>query len=912
MDQLKFQATARRLFDLLPYVSDPTRLLFESLGLLEGDRAALLQYAPDGSSPTGQLQTRRVVAEYPSTSGEGLDYLAFRERFRACPEHRDDKGYEKDLFVDAHGTISIERTPTAKKVSILLAYSTSSQEMAEAHELLVVRDGPERTFFTSYHVWMAAVLLREFERAKLEALALRAREESERRQRYAAYATRKVLRDERWADLEERTRGADVGERLWMIAIWTAYQVRRAWARPETPAPLSGVVEFVEQHRSTSDPLCALAVEVIDFLQVNDSRQAAREKWPTRIGILESKLPAAAPIETDTEQQASQLVGLMLEHGWRLLRNACVGVSFTGASSAAEEEGGQREDRMRRELCRELLKLTCHRVRAVLLRTGRDAASNLPGLTVNRSVLRLYFALLLGGADSLLNLYLPQESNAANARTSPEMTRQLVLYLARYMLEVVRIIEDRSELDTTPWAVTEVEVLDALLYLVDRYAIVELQVDGRLPIREFLRRAMAAEIRLHLNSSRYRDHLTHVLDVFLLGHLLLNCECTHATEVAETLAGRLGGEPARRALLENWAVAALLHDIGYQLPGAKGAAGTTRDWADYFSLDGRTSKFAFDAGSTATEFLGKLKQVLDGRGIELPDPAWHERDHGLLSAFRLAQVLLHAIEAEHPRSDATVPLMQTDLLQKYKAALLAVAHHNLFSYRADLSSQPLTCLLRLCDELQEWGRRRINVERMVKHLYLGIDSDEGSALPSGTSLEGLDTNLELSLEAGRPLLTRIRLSNAKPHFTFSMRFRNPATANVDVLATVLSKAYNLQGLDLGRPAATSGMRWSLELRFPRPYEYGELTEYDVYTLFIDQPRPLPLLPSAVSLDDAPGGLCRVKPADGRREDCFAVVVGGDGISGRMQMDPAVYFDELRDFKAEVLRHQTGLGVWSRV
>ncbi|MBN1609918.1 MAG: hypothetical protein JW940_25025 [Polyangiaceae bacterium] len=285
-----------------------------------------------------------------------------------------------------------------------------------------------------------------------------------------------------------------------------------------------------------------------------------------------------------------------------------------------------------------------------------------------------------------------------------------------------------------------------------------------------------------------------------------------------------------------------------------------------------------------------------------------------MSSLRLAQVLL-AVGGEDP-GQARAP---TRFFEEYGPALHAISRHNLFREQVLFRQHPLSCLLRLCDELQEWGRQRVNIEGMVKQLYLAIEGETPVDLGGRRLLSQMRVNLRgerrSSASGGCDTLEFTLAAGSAPHYVFQLDYRDPEVAEYDSALALLSKAYNLQHVDLTGPPREAGrrLRWCLAMRFPRPREYGDLTEYDIYAQFVRERATW--LPGLMVRSDDPTdggqGLLRLEPPSdarspsAREPDSFAIVLQETANSaaraGWLTCDPGSVADSYLDFKRRYLR-----------
>jgi hypothetical protein len=608
---------------------------------------------------------------------------------------------------------------------------------------------------------------------------------------------------------------------------------------------------------------------------------------------------------------------LIIKNGWRRMGGAgAAGARDLGDRPPAGGGGDGADD---------LLQLTARVASQHLARCRGASYSKGPTTRIDRDLLRVYFAALLCQAPNLRQRFLdpPKTAGGPSVQAAPEVRRLFRLNLARYMLGVVESLAaaPHSAIRLERGSLVKPEdFLDGLLHLVDRFAHVELGVDENLHIREHLMRAVGAEVRRHLRERHYRDHLLHVVDVFLLGHILLAAQAPWSGGTAERLIefirrtagpkrGRPSGEADARAVMRDWAVAALLHDIDYQLAAAgdrldaSGAAESffalsrpiRCDWVDMARL--QTGRWE----ERLNAFASHCRGARDGwfPAIEKDEVA----RHGVMSALRVAQILAHVdCEAHNAPRPPGLPLMRS-----YRRALHAIAHHDLFRRRVKFQTHPLACLLRLCDELQEWGRRRVAPEHLAKHTYLQIEQDQAARLDAQARLEAIEANLSFSAGPGGDL--SVQVSEPRSELVFRLDYSNPLVAQHHATPTFLSKAFNLQHIEL--PARWVGpspaRRWRLELAFPDLMASLHLTEFDIYGLLRDRIRVLPEIPCFSGRGACPPGL--VWKAGGPQA-VDRVVITVEGAAGRERRrgwqvsDPGGFVDDLVAIRQQIIRERT--------
>ena len=249
-------------------------------------------------------------------------------------------------------------------------------------------------------------------------------------------------------------------------------------------------------------------------------------------------------------------------------------------------------------------------------------------------------------------------------------------------------------------------------------------------------------------------------------------------------------------------------------------------------------------------------------------------------------------------------------MAQYKLAIQAIAFHNLADEIVDFKTNSLACLLRLCDELQEWDRRRINMEQILMGLYLDITDGQSETVQAHQMIDTFEANLKFELDqegslCANPILN-IRIRGNKPDFVFSLSYRNPIDGHYDPAMTALCKAYRLQHLNLDVSSkGTNDLNFKIEMNFPVPREYGGLSEYDIYALFTENERNLPLLREFPSLTWAEPGLIHIKNSKNhqqtpQRTDAFGIVLtrtaDREHHYGWLDVDPAHFFNQYIELK----------------
>ncbi|MCP4345073.1 MAG: hypothetical protein GY795_06050 [Desulfobacterales bacterium] len=907
MNQSKFEQLSRSLLTAMNRVKDEESLLHMACILLNAEVAVLLQrgYAID---------QRYARLSYP---------LQYKSQLEANSDNLWNWYSSEEFLENSDGFTKEGPLKFAEKKfpDALVAFGKRLPSNGlPRHEMILLKKIGDEEPYRSYHSWAAASLLRQFELYNLENDL---HKETQLKEQYAASLTLEELHNISWEALNERIRmEKDSASKIrWpCYAIWTGYQIRKQ-------APIPWTEEWLENELNKdgkeTKQIYSIFRDVILFLTDDLNEQKSIELLEKLKEILQHV--ESSPWSEIEVQSWYQMLSLFLEHAWRNLRLYTSSGGIKGRLSLNSSQS--QEEKLSMKSASKLLQLTRGLVIRELTSCKPDKEGEKGFQELGRNFLRLYLTLEIAKPDSRIEqLYLGGKMTVEHRKAPAELKRTFILNLSRFMLSVVSLVQERLDISNQPPVVSSSEEIDSLLYLIDRFVHVELEVDERLNIREHLSRQIAVEVHQHLTRPHYRDHLLHVIDVFLLGHLLLNTRLcwiqgkeTPLVEHLVNLASQRKKDEAQPTLekewIQNWAVASLLHDIGYQLGHGKSISREPDVWRRYFELTGPVSpqwlQFQYDekdapGADGLFNFAGDLTKNICEQITEcLPHNAKNfKSDHGVLSALRVSQILSHAYYQNQPGNEADTGKPSIN----YKHAIHAIAHHNLCHHKISFDSHPLSCLLRLCDELQEWDRHRVNIEKVVKHLYLDLQKGGFEDIPTYQMFKSFKANLcfKPSPSEGFPESVIVSLAEKEHWFKFILIYHDSTKAHFDPTMTLLCKAYNLQRLDIAvSDQGCNDLKFSIDLRFPSPDEYGEITEYDIYGLFTEKIRSLPLLREFDSIEKAEPGLIRlIKSNNMPRGDRFGIIVTRAAAPGHrhgwLSLDPANFFGRFSEFKNDVL------------
>jgi len=209
----------------------------------------------------------------------------------------------------------------------------------------------------------------------------------------------------------------------------------------------------------------------------------------------------------------------------------------------------------------------------------------------------------------------------------------------------------------------------------------------------------------NLFRKRQRDHFSHQFNVYGLGVLLLRAVVSRGGTLREIVSERVSLSPEE--VDAAWAIAALFHDHAYPLQYL-------------FGLQPRMQALHRANKDTGLEDIyNALKQAIPDMYVE---KLWPEATSSNNESHKLLQDTWFELTGEKnipsalsgniyrhgliSASNIFVRLTRghgKKIAQSMKMALLAIARHDLGD-TVSFDNEPLCALLRLCDELHEWGR----------------------------------------------------------------------------------------------------------------------------------------------------------------------------------------------------------------
>ncbi len=336
-------------------------------------------------------------------------------------------------------------------------------------------------------------------------------------------------------------------------------------------------------------------------------------------------------------------------------------------------------------------------------------------------------------------------------------------------------------------------------------------------IEPYVAELLDYEIFLMGVDENYRDHVFHTINVFLFGYYIINqkgvfqnylyspfannsMSCTDCNKLFNhycpescTNSGTIQSEyydvvPDRfLRVLYNWNtawfLASLFHDIGYPVEKFPQIVQITQKICVKFDFMG----YKYDINPGEINWKEEISELMDCynvlNGTKLPQDTLTQLssspinaylqtryDHGLVGATRILK-LLKAIENGEK------------VWAPYKRAVLAIALHNIAgddknNLIINAKKDPLSFLLKICDELQEWGRERPYELDRIELDSLEVGGIEASIIALDVKLNYILSN-EAHIEKIRNAKKLISLENSLLKHDFADTFYLRITAFIN-------------------------------------------------------------------------------------------------------------------------------------
>lgn len=220
---------------------------------------------------------------------------------------------------------------------------------------------------------------------------------------------------------------------------------------------------------------------------------------------------------------------------------------------------------------------------------------------------------------------------------------------------------------------------------------------------------------LYGGTKYYRDHVLHVVRVWLLGlYILTENNFIEAIKVGD------GEEVNNSEKFSIWTLIALTHDLGYPLEKASQILSATRNMMGHFITNPVINMdFNFTGvQDTMNDFIirlmsSKMVPIEGGRYRNQIQSKYYfkflksleDNKHGVLSSIVIYKMLEYFLESDYSLSEDYL-FEEEDKRQFYlrRDILRSISSHTCDSiYQNDILN--FSFLLILCDECQEWGRR---------------------------------------------------------------------------------------------------------------------------------------------------------------------------------------------------------------
>ena len=225
---------------------------------------------------------------------------------------------------------------------------------------------------------------------------------------------------------------------------------------------------------------------------------------------------------------------------------------------------------------------------------------------------------------------------------------------------------------------------------------------------------------LYGSSEYYRDHLSHLFKVFLMGEYVLRTYLGGFESLDlrdKTLFGEKCITPEEKEAM--WCLIALTHDLGYPLEVIQDINAKVRDMIKLFNID--AISFVVSQQSLALNehivrlISSDLEKAEDNKYLTHTQSkylwkflrALENYDHGIESCILLYKLLVYFLESDYS-VDFLRPMNKNDAKQFLirQRILRSIASHSCnFIYHLKLLE--ITTFFRIIDEMQEWDRPRM-------------------------------------------------------------------------------------------------------------------------------------------------------------------------------------------------------------
>jgi hypothetical protein len=221
---------------------------------------------------------------------------------------------------------------------------------------------------------------------------------------------------------------------------------------------------------------------------------------------------------------------------------------------------------------------------------------------------------------------------------------------------------------------------------------------------------------------RYRDHITHMFSVFLLGNYLIKNNIKFDNVKVGSTELPIGKEISADEKEAMWCIMSLTHDLGYALEGIPNISPQARKMLEAFGLVGSIQEMSYSFPERPLHDI--LLKFISSDLLKQPGPKTASRyishtqskfflkfaeaierfDHGVISCLVLLKNLVYFLETDY-LLDSCKPLEAEDArqFQIRRDILRPIAGHNCDNiYYIEIPR--FDFLLKIVDDMQEWGR----------------------------------------------------------------------------------------------------------------------------------------------------------------------------------------------------------------
>jgi len=527
-------------------------------------------------------------------------------------------------------------------------------------------------------------------------------------------------------------------------------------------------------HKTKVDELKAKVAEskkIVDTLKKEVEKCSTIEELKEKIGenqTLAEELKAAVDEPKTEVDERKEMVHLMWKTSYFLSEVMILSDYYHGVTDSNEIKSDTVDARI--EYIRsETMKLLDF-VPGIVWKASNELSTQKNGeLKLDSPVLVLFLATKY--AEWKKNGDIAEDSLLGGCRKTANCEKLMLLkHLLHVIQYVLRIRDDR-----------DAEVLRSVIWLISEFGHTALNINRHIDIEHNLLLLAQQQPALFGLKDHYRDHMNHVIQVCLTGWLLLETRLgVHRLyESFPTLKGTDDNSPATnkdnsewfKNILAKWFVASLLHDVGYITSIGDGWMKLLGSFRTK-SLDSVQKEMRESLKYSINRHLHKRSQDF------LPKEPDYE-DHGVVSALHISE-LIHAIDSEKPEK-----------YEEYFSTFHAVAFHNKSKECIVYVDDPLTVLLVICDEIQEWGRPTVDKNNLS--LNLAINSQQENECWYD-SIESLSVNIKTDYDGMKEQL-RLSLINDDP-LRCTIKYKDTIYRNNSIFNVWLARSESVQRLNL--------------------------------------------------------------------------------------------------------------------